>query len=82
MAIDLSMRRIDAVGYTSSSIHIIEITQVAGLKALGQLTAYPTLFALKYPTNLPIIALLVAERFESDAEEPFRRSGIPFRLLP
>ncbi len=68
MAADLSRRRIDAIGYTTSEIHIIEITQVAGLKAIGQLFTYPTLYALTYKPLKPIRSVLVCETLETDIE--------------
>lgn len=81
MALDLSMRRIDAVGDTGDQIHIIEITRVAGLKALGQLLAYPTLYATRFPTTKPIIPILVAESFDSDCKPAFDTHKIAYHLV-
>lgn len=82
MALDLSMRRIDAVAHTSSRITIIEITRRADLKAVGQLTTYPVLYAQTFHPSLPIFPLLVAEELHSDIEPALRNAGIPWLLFP
>jgi len=66
MAYDLSLRRIDAVGRTASEIHIIEITRSAGLKAVGQLVAYPLLYSLTYHPTQPLVKVLVCETIQTD----------------
>lgn len=66
MALDLSLRRIDAVAHTPTSITVIEITHTAGFKALGQVTGYPVLYALTFPPLLPIKSLLVCGELQSD----------------
>ncbi len=68
MAVDLSKRRIDAIGYTPSEIHIIEITRVAGLKAIGQLHTYPLLYALTFKPLRPIRPVLVCGSLETDIQ--------------
>ena len=62
MALDLSRRRIDAIGHTNTDITLIEITRRAGLTAVGQLFTYPVLYAQSYPTTKPVKVLLVCER--------------------
>ena len=78
MCLDLSRKRIDAIGYTATAIYLIEITKHAGMKALGQLTAYPTLFRLTYPTTLLIIPLLVAQDFTTDCQIVFDMHDIAY----
>ena len=68
MAIELSQRRIDAVGYKENSITIIEITISAGLKAIGQLHSYPILYAETYKPKKRIETLLVAETLQADIQ--------------
>jgi hypothetical protein len=82
MAIQLSQRRIDAVGYTDRDITIIEISVAAGLTTLGQLSAYPHLFQSTYNPTLPLKLLLVCRRFQSDAQPAFDRLAIPYTLVP
>ena len=81
LAIKLSQRRIDAVGHHQDHIAIIEVTRIAGLKALGQLHAYPVLYQLKYKPVLPLKPFLIAETLETDAEEAFHFAKIPILLF-
>ncbi len=78
MATDLSQRRIDVVGHSPGQLTIIEITHSAGLKALGQMQAYPILYreAFDYQDNLK--SLLVAGALESDIVPCLRQAKIPF----
>src|SRR5512138_974790 len=66
MAIDLSQRRIDAVGYTSTELYIIEVTVSAGLKAVGQLITYPILYTETFRPSRPLHPLLVTEALQPD----------------
>lgn len=66
MAMDLSQRRIDAVGFTEDKIYIIEITTRASTKAIGQLMMYPTLYQQTFRPALPLHPLLVCSSLESD----------------
>jgi len=76
MALDLSRRRIDAVAHTPTEITVIEITTEAGLKALGQVTAYPILYRQTYNPTLPVRALLVCETLETDVEPALKQHNI------
>lgn len=82
MGLDLSRRRIDAVGTAKDAIYIIEITQQAGLKALGQLHAYPVLYKQTFSPSLRLVPILVARRFSTDAKSAFDNAGIKYYLLP
>jgi len=82
LGILLSQRRIDAVGHHDSHLAIIEITRVAGLMALGQLTAYPVLYQLSYNTTLALKPILVCEELQADAEVPFHMARITVLLYP
>jgi len=78
MATDLSQRRIDVVAHGSTSRTIIEITHTAGLKAIGQMSAYPTLYREKYPGNYKLHNLLVAGHLESDIIPVLLNKKIPY----
>lgn len=82
MAIQLSQRRIDAVGFQTDIITIFEITTSAGLTALGQLQAYPLLYRRSFPTNSKIQILLIAEHLQDDIEHVLLDASIPFLLFP
>ena len=81
MGLDLSMRRIDAIGYKQQSIVIVEVTQSAGITALGQVLAYPILYRSTYFPVLPLSVLLVAREIQSDMEPVFQALGIPFIVI-
>ena len=81
MALDLSYRRIDAVGHSSGHITTIEITKTAGMTALGQVQVYPVLYKLTFMPSLPIISLLVAEEFESDIRVTADQLGVVYVLV-
>lgn len=68
MAMDLSQRRIDAVGHTDSHIDIIEICKSAGLRAIGQMIGYPQLYQELYNPTKPLRRVLVAETLQPDIE--------------
>jgi len=82
LAILLSQRRIDAVGYHVSHFAIIEITRSAGLKALGQLTAYPVLYMLKFKPNLSLKPILVCEELQPDVEDAYVTHRITILRYP
>lgn len=82
MAIHLSQRRIDVVAFRPGAIDIIEVTLSAGLKALGQLNAYPQLYQDSFFPTLPLNPVLVARQFSTDAEMLFRRADIEVHILP
>lgn len=82
MGIHLSQRRIDAVGFRPGAIDIIEVTLSAGLKALGQLHAYPQLYQESFFPVLPLHPVLVARQFSTDAETLFRQADIEVHILP
>lgn len=81
MALDLSFRRIDAVAHDSHRITVIEITRYAGLTAIGQVMIYPILYRLTFMPSLPIVALLVAEEFESDIQVTADQMGVAYVLV-
>jgi hypothetical protein len=82
MALDLSQRRIDAIGRTTSGITIIEISTAAGLTQIGQLLAYPSLYRKTFNFTGTIHRLLVAQTLQSDIEEVLINEALPFILLP
>jgi hypothetical protein len=82
MALDLSQRRIDAIGYTPNDITIIEITCSAGLRAVGQMLAYPHLYRMTHSPTAPIKILLVASEIQTDMIPVLNTLKIPFEVYP
>jgi len=78
MAIALSERRIDVVARGRSSTDIIEVTHSAGFTALGQLIAYPVLYAIKHPNAGPVRPVLVAGKIQSDIKPVLEKLQIRF----
>ena len=81
MAIDLSQKRIDAVGFTADAIMCIEITSYAGLKAIGQLITYPILYAETYHPTLPVLPLLICTELSSDTLPVLKAYKIPYYVV-
>lgn len=79
---ELSQKRIDAVGYRTNRIDIIEITRRAGMKAIGQLTTYPVLYQATYKPEMPLRPLLVAEELIADIQPALQTNQISYILLP
>lgn len=81
LAVMLSQRRIDAVGYAEEFIDIIEVTVTAGLKALGQLIAYPLLYKSTFNPDRPVAPLLITAAFRPDVRTLFDQLQIPYILV-
>lgn len=82
MALNISRRRIDAIGFTDNAITIIEISVFAGLTQLGQLMAYPCLYKSTTEVTLPVNRLLVARAIQTDIEPVLIDHKIPFEVIP
>lgn len=82
MSIDLSQRRIDAIGFNGPHLTIIEITLSAGLRAIGQLIAYPFLYRESFNTIQPIDVLLIAGEIQTDMKPVFDHLRIPYLIYP
>lgn len=82
MAVHLSQRRIDAVGFNDGELTIIEITLSAGLRALGQLQVYPGLYRSTFLPLQRIKTMLVAESVQADIMPTLQTSNIELILLP
>lgn len=82
LGIDLSRKRIDAVGTTKTEYHIIEITHTANIRAVGQLFVYPTLYQLTYRPDLPLRPLLVAGSLGTDIKPVLEALNLPFLICP
>jgi hypothetical protein len=79
---DLTQKRIDAVYRLPHQITIVEITRLAGMKAVGQLTTYPTLYQITYFPLVPIKTLLVCEKVLPDIIPVLDAKGLSYVILP
>lgn len=82
MGLDLSRRRIDALGLTKSNAHIIEITGDAGTTTLGQLLTYNHLYQLDHPAHQPPRLILVARSIQTDMLIPLHAHNIEIHTYP
>jgi len=82
MALQLSKRRIDCTGYHSRGVDIFEVTHSAGFTALGQLIAYPILYARTFGTSRSIRPVLITAHIQSDIEPVIKALRIPYFLYP
>jgi hypothetical protein len=82
MAITLSQRRIDALGYNAEGITIIELTVSAGLRAIGQLATYPALFHATYNPRTAVSLLLICREVQSDIKPILEMNGVEYEILP
>ena len=78
MALDLSKRRIDAVGHSRPSTTIIEITTGIGFTAIGQIQVYPQLYRETFNVTGPLHTLIVGSHLQDDIAGPLRQLGIPW----
>jgi len=81
MALDLSRRRIDAIGYNGDGITLIEITRRAGLTAIGQLFAYPILYKTSFPTDRTVTMLLVCEQLATGVQPVLEAHAIKWEIV-
>ena len=58
----LSKYRIDAVGFRSGGIDIIEVKPDAGTIAVGQIVTYTQLYERDYTPTLPVRGVIVTDR--------------------
>ena len=82
MGVDLSQRRIDAVGFKTDHIDIIEVTTHAGIHAIGQLQTYPLLYTITYKPLKPLRSLLVCSELGSDVLPAIQFHNILYYVYP
>ncbi len=78
MALDLSQRRIDAVGHQPSGPTVIEITTGIGFKAIGQIQVYPRLYRERFGISGTINTLIVGAFLQDDILGPLKQLGLPW----
>jgi len=71
--IELSKKRIDAVGYQDNGVSIFEVKPRAGTQALGQLITYKSLYEKKFPST-KIVEVAVVCSFISPEEVALYKS--------
>lgn len=82
LGIELSQRRIDAIGHRQDGLDIIEITTEAGIHAVGQLIAYPILYEHTFQPNQPLRPVLVCSSLGPDVKPALDQNHILTFIFP
>ena len=77
----LSKYRIDAVGYRSQGIDIIEVKPEAGTVAIGQIVAYVSLYQRDLSPTLPLRGVIVTDRELPDMKHLTAQQGIGYYIV-
>ena len=73
LAIELTKKRIDAVGRRDGIVYIFEVKPQAGLSALGQLLSYRILYRETFQYRGPLRLAVVTDRLNDDERLVYRR---------
>lgn len=65
-------KRIDAIAEFKNEVWLIEVAAVPGLRAVGQLATYMSLYSEDPKFPLPAIPTLVAEQIDPDLEKTIK----------
>ncbi len=76
IALALSRKRIDVIGFKPKSITIFEVKPDSGLSAMGQLLAYLYLYKIDTRTTKPVATHIVSDRIDVDTRNAARAYGI------
>lgn len=76
IALALTQKRIDAVGYKGSEIWVIEIKPYAGLSAIGQVVSYEILYNKDFGEGKVTHKAIVTDRTDADIHILCRKLSI------
>jgi hypothetical protein len=74
-------KRADAIAELENEVWIIEVADYPGLRAVGQLNVYQTLWIEDPPIAKPERLVLVSERIDNDLGAACSRFGIQIYLV-
>ena len=77
----LSKYRIDAVGFRSNEIDIIEVKPDAGTIAIGQVVAYTTLYLRDIKPSLPVRGVIVTDRELPDMRQLTKDQNFGYYII-
>ena len=66
MAISLTQKRIDVLGFKPGQIWIIEVKRRPGLGAIGQILSYLTLYRKEFKPTQELVPVVVADIVDRD----------------
>ena len=75
-------KRVDAIGETKQEVWIIEVASNPGLRAVGQILTYASLWGLDPKINKPAVSVLVSERVDQDLRFACMVQGVRVMEIP
>lgn len=75
-------KRIDIVAHRGSSVDVIELKEVLGLGAIGQLIGYAHLYLADHPATGHVGMIGAGLMLQADVAPVYARSGIVVELFP
>lgn len=81
MAVALTKKRIDAIGYSPGRIWIFEVKPNAGTTALGQIITYRDLFIFEKSPIRETLGCIVTDRENRDARALAEKYGIRYEVV-
>jgi len=82
IALGLTRKRIDVVGYKPNSITIFELKPEAGLSAIGQCLAYYYLYRREFRPKRKVLMRIVSTTTSRDTKDTAAAYGINWILVP
>ena len=77
----LVSKRADAIAETRAETWIIEVSACPGMRALGQLLTYKTLWLEDPKIDKPAVMVLVADKVDGDVMTTYKPYGINLHLV-
>ena len=77
----LTCKRADAIAELENEVWIIEVSAYPGMRALGQLLTYNTLWLQDPKIDKPDVMVLVADQIDPDVRLSYRPYGVKLHLV-
>ncbi|MDA3834201.1 MAG: hypothetical protein PF495_12490 [Spirochaetales bacterium] len=77
----LTSKRADVIAETKDEVWIIEVSANPGMRALGQLLTYETLWKEDPKIDKPVVKVLVGDQIDPDVRVSFKPYGVVLYLV-
>lgn len=77
----LTSKRADAIAELEDEVWLIEVSAYPGMRALGQLLTYHTLWMQDPQIDKPVVMVLVADQIDPDVRLSYRPYGVILYLV-
>jgi hypothetical protein len=77
----LTSKRADAIAELENELWLIEVSAYPGMRALGQLLTYNTLWAEDPKIDKPVVMVLVADQIDPDVRLSYVPYGVQLYLV-